>query len=131
MILQDWHNYIFNWFMRKGLIKGFYFLLFTSWWTQEISSRWYGNQWICKSENRTNWAIFINIQFWKSFEFAIFLLIYSTLLVTRCSMTSSCCWISCQSDDIVVAPMVDCRHIFDILGPSTDNIVIGNSTTLS
>ena len=57
-----------------------------------------------------NFENHLNLQF-------LLLLIYSTPSVIRRSMPSSCCRISCQSDEVVVALTVDIHRIFDILGP--------------
>ena len=51
------------------------------------------------------------------------LLIYSIPLVIRRSIPRSCCRISCQSDEIVVAPTVDCSR-------KSDGLAVGNLTAL-
>ena len=52
-----------------------------------------------------------------------YLLIYSIPSVIRRSIPSSCCRISCQSDEIAVAPTVDCRR-------KSEDLAVGNLTAL-
>ena len=53
----------------------------------------------------------------------LLLLIYSIPSVIRRSIPRSCCRISCQSNEIVVAPMVDWRR-------KSNGLAIGNPTAL-